>query len=118
MNKRESEDISNRSDGDSGQIVPIYFIHVKWCSYCKTALPEWTKFSQNMNGKRVNGFVLECVDIDMTGSDGTGVDDSLRQKYNVESFPTVQMVYKKKTIIMDATPTEKTLNDFVNKMLV
>lgn len=119
IENRESKDISNRSDGIAGQVVPIYFIHVDWCHFCTDALPEWKRFSDNMNGKRINGYVLECIDIDMSDAKSkTKINEALRQKYNVESFPTVQMTFKGKTVTMDANPTEKTLNDFVNTMIV
>jgi thiol-disulfide isomerase/thioredoxin len=121
--KRQTiDDISNKSPGgaaDSSDSVVLYFFHVDWCKYCVTALPEWTSFSQITNGKTINGKVVNCVDINMTDtSSDSGVDEALRSKYNVKSFPTVQLVRANGDVaVLDAKPTQQSLTEFVNKMV-
>ena len=102
--------------GPAGQPdIVLYFFHVDWCPHCVTALPKWNKFvSQNVD-HRFNGKRVTFKDINLTDeSSENGVNQSLRQKYNVGQFPEVHLVVKnKKPILLDASVTEDTLTRFL-----
>lgn len=99
--------------------VIVYYFHVDWCPHCVTARPEWDGFARTMDGKTVNGQVVRCVDVNLTDEKSeTGVDGALRQKYEVKSFPTVQLQRKDgSVVVLDARPTEKVLNEFVRESI-
>ena len=94
----------------------VMFFHVDWCPHCKKALPEWNNFKKQYNDKEINGYIIKCKDIDCTteSSDIT----SLTNKFQIESYPTVKMVKDTNTIEFDSKITSKTLERFVNTMLL
>jgi thiol-disulfide isomerase/thioredoxin len=96
--------------------VIIYMFHVDWCPHCKTALPEWTDFSNKYNGKQINGYILKCVDFNATNDKDPDVKTSL-DKYDIESFPTIKMIKEGQVIEFDSKITKNTLDKFVNSMI-
>jgi thiol-disulfide isomerase/thioredoxin len=96
-------------------IVTIMFFHVNWCPHCKTAKPEWNKFADQYDGKEINGYVIQCQDIDCTNE--TSDVTSAINRYKIDSYPTVKMIKDEKTIEFDARINQNTLDQFVNTML-
>lgn len=118
MNSRNDEIIDENSTLDKEPGMPdavLYFFHVDWCPHCVTALPEWEKFVANNTGVKFNGKFVSYMAVNLTKDDAeNGVDQALRQKYNVSHFPEVHLVLKnKKPILLDAKPTEATLTQFL-----
>lgn len=95
--------------------VNVLFFHVDWCPHCKNALPAWNTFSQQYNGKEVNGYVIKCVDMDCT-SESSEVARAINS-YKIESYPTIKMVKDEQTIEFDSKITTSSLEQFVNTML-
>ena len=109
----------------------IYFFHADWCPHCKKAKPEWTKFATATNGQIVNGYLVQCIDVDCTGDNGdipnntgnSGIAATpaetaeLIQKYNINSYPTIKLVKDNETVDFEAKITENSLQKFVNSML-
>ena len=54
-------------------------------------MPEWQTFSDNFNGKSLNGYTISCVKENLTDDSKPAVQ-SLMTKYNIESFPTIKAV--------------------------
>lgn len=94
----------------------ILFFHVDWCPHCKDALPEWNKFKKAYNNKEVNGYIVNCKDIDCT-SESSEVTSQINA-YDISSYPTVKMIKDNNTIDFDSKIREHTLEQFVNSMLV
>lgn len=121
MNSRNNDIVDERSALDKGPVAPdavLYFFHVDWCPHCVTALPEWNRFVDHNTGSKFNGKEVSFKSINLTNEDSkNGVDQALRQKYNVSHFPEVHLVLKnnKKPIILDAKPTESTLDQFLKE---
>jgi hypothetical protein len=107
-------DVANANRRNSEVI--IYMFHVDWCPHCKTALPEWSKFTNKYNGKEINGYVLNCVDVNSTDEKDTQVVAMLN-KYSIESFPTIKMIKEGQVIEFDSKITDATLEKFVNTMV-
>jgi|UniRef100_A0A6C0ATF5 thiol-disulfide isomerase/thioredoxin len=95
--------------------VIIYFFHVDWCPHCKKAQPEWDKFVNHYNGKEVNGYIINCKDVDCTKE--TSEVTRVINQYKIESYPTVKMIKDEKTIEFDARINQHTLDQFVETML-
>lgn len=113
--KAQLKDIAN--SGATTKTLVIYMFHVDWCPHCKKALPEWTMFKDEYNGKQVNGFIVECQDIDCTDKNNTSVSQLL-DKYKVEQYPTIKGVVpvaggKDLEVEYDAKVTKTNLEQFV-----
>jgi len=86
MDGAKFADVANASPTDKE--VTIYMFHVDWCPHCKKALPEWNMFSDEYNGKSVNGCRINCKEIDCTNTDDVQVQ-AVMDKYGVKQYPTV-----------------------------
>jgi thiol-disulfide isomerase/thioredoxin len=93
----------------------VLFFHVDWCPHCKTALPDWNAFKSQYNGKEMNGYTINCVDMNCTEE----TSDIARaiNKYNIESYPTIKLLKDDQTIEFDSKITSTSLEKFVNTML-
>lgn len=133
--ENKTKDIANMNDRTG--VIEIYFFHVDWCPHCKTAKPEWDAFYDKYNNKEVNGYKIQCIDIDCTedsGDKSKGVDkvanakfdelnmntpeeiNELIRRYNIDSYPTIKMVKDNDTIDFDAKITSSSLSKFVDTM--
>jgi len=68
--------------------LSVYFFYVDWCPHCKKALPEWQAFSDVYNGKQINGYQIECKDLDCTNDKDPNIKLVI-DKYSLKQFPTV-----------------------------
>ena len=106
---------SNDTSGAENGTAVINLFHVDWCPHCKKAMPEWEAFKSKYQGKEVNGYTIECVDIDCTIESAEVT--TIINKYKIESFPTVNMNKDDKVIEFDSKITSSSLDKFVNSML-
>lgn len=90
----------------------IYFFFTEWCPHCKTAKPIWNQFKEQNKNKELNNVNLNFIEIDCDK------DTETANKFDVEGYPTIKMVYNNKIIEYDAKPEIDTLNEFVNKSLL
>jgi thiol-disulfide isomerase/thioredoxin len=97
--------------------TPIYFFHADWCPHCKRAQPEWDAFCAQYDRKEINGYLIQCVDVDCTADPPSSDVKALMQSFNVSSFPTVKLMRDEKTIDFDSKITRTSLGAFVNTML-
>ena len=88
----------------------MYFFYTNWCPHCKTAKPEWQALQSEVNGT-IKGkiIVFKSVDCDK--------DTALADKFKVEGYPTIKLVYDNKIYDYDAKPTKDTLIQFLNSVL-
>lgn len=115
IKKQPYADVANanrRSD-----VVEILFFSVDWCPHCKTAKPEWNKFVNNMDGTKINGYVIKCVSIDCTDPDDAEIQSAIN-KYGIEHYPMLKMLKDGDIIDFDAKISEESLNKFTTTMVV
>ena len=108
------DDIANR-DKNLANTCEILFFNASWCPWCAKAAPEWSKFSDEYNGKSVNGHKILCKNIDCTDSDDENAN-ALLQKHQVEGYPTIKAILDDKVISFDAKVTRENLETFVNQL--
>ena len=110
---KEMKDVANASH--SSKSVEIFFFNVDWCPHCKTAKPEWQSFSDEYNGKNINGYVISCSDKNCTNDTDPNIS-YLINEYKIESYPTVKMQKDNKQIEFDAKITKSALKQFVESV--
>jgi len=118
LSSKRYSDVANTdptSTGNGGDVT-IYFFSADWCPHCKTALPEWQNFSHNYKGKEVNGYKINCVNINCTDDQDAKVIGYI-QEYKIEGYPTIKMVKDNKVIEFDAKVTNTALEAFVKNMV-
>jgi thioredoxin-like negative regulator of GroEL len=104
-----SSDISNYNKQEKE--ATIYFFYADWCPHCKTAKPEWAKFTNNYNGKSMNDYTLVCSSVNCT--EETSENAQIIQKYNIDSYPTVKMLKDGSIIEFDSKISESSLEQFL-----
>ena len=105
--KKPEDDIANANRNKNQ--AQILFFSTEWCPYCKKAQPEWDKFSKKNKD-------IVCSKIDCT--DGANADViTYIQKYDIQHYPTVKMLYKGDVIDFDAKITEDSLTKFVDTIV-
>ena len=111
-----TEDVANANNRNSGgEVVEVLLFHVDWCPHCKRAMPEWSSFKQQYDGKKMGGYEVKCVDVDCT--DETSEVTNYINKYDIDSYPTVKMQKGDQKISFDASVTSENLESFVEMML-
>lgn len=109
---KKFNDIANAEMRDKE--ANIYFFFVDWCPHCKTALPDWIKFKNQYNNKEVNGYLVNCIDMNCT-DENEEITEAI-QEYKIEGYPTVKMNKDNKIIDFDAKISYNTLEKFVTMM--
>lgn len=94
----------------------IYFFHADWCPHCKKAEPEWKAFQSSHNEKVINGYTIKCQDVNCTDESDTN-SNTLINKFNIDSYPTIKMEREGKIIDFDSKVTASALGSFANMML-
>jgi thiol-disulfide isomerase/thioredoxin len=128
---RNSTNIANANN--IKPISAVYFFHVDWCPHCIKAIPEWNSFVETYNNKEVNGYLIQCYDIDCTDDNGdvtiqydpsTGASTNMKptpikiskliEKYKIDSYPTIKLTKDGNVVDFDAKVTKQNLIQFVN----
>lgn len=137
--KKNADFADTANASDRGNIADVYFFYADWCPHCKKAKPEWKNFKANNDHKIINGYTINCIDIDCTTDNGeivisnykafdgtnynTGkqatpipIADIIRN-FGVDSYPTIKLTKDNYTIDFDAKVTESNLETFVKTIL-
>jgi len=96
-----------KQDESSNDVIILLFF-TEWCPYCKSAMPEWDKFTDYVKQvNSINNFTitLNTVDCDK--------DEYLADKYKIEGYPTIKLIYKGRVYDYDAKPDNKRLIEFL-----
>lgn len=119
-NKKDAvfKDVANSNS--VGKTITIYMFHVDWCPHCKKAMPEWQMFSDQYNATSLNGFQIECKEVDCTKSDDPQVK-SMVDKYNLKQYPTILAVVpgikgKETRVDYEAKVKKQYLDQFVTSL--
>lgn len=88
--------------------VIIIFFYTEWCPYCRTAKPEWDNFKSYIdNINNTNNYKVKLLSIDCDKK------PDIAEKYNIEGYPSIKLIYKGKTYDYDAKPNKKDLIKFL-----
>ena len=81
------------------------------CGHCVAFKPEWDKFKNSISSSGVNGVKINFIEVNCEKDPGTA------EKYKVEAYPTIKLVYDGKVIEYDAKTDLDTLKEFVKSSL-
>jgi len=95
-------------DKNTSNDVLIMFFYTEWCPYCKQALPEIKKFENHIASQNAkNDYVITLTKIDCDKN------STIADKYKVEGYPTIKLIYKNEVYNYDAKPNNANLIKFV-----
>jgi len=107
------EFVTDGSEGARGGTADLYFFYTEWCPHCKTAKPIMAKLQEylasqdnTVNGVTVNYIPVNCEE-----------DKQTADRFDVEGYPTIKLVYGNKVIEYDAKPDIETLKEFLSTSL-
>lgn len=105
------EFVSEQDGGGDKDAADLYLFYTTWCPHCKTTKPIWQKLKDQVGDAGVNGVKINFIEIDCDK------DKDTANKFKVEGYPTIKMVYNNQIIEYDAKPNLETLNQFLNTSL-
>lgn len=100
-----SEYINNVSKQE--EILLLYF-YTEWCPYCKQSMPEINKFEEYIKGETGSAnynITLTKIDCDK--------QTTIADKYKIEAYPSIKLIYKNKVYDYDAKPNKANLIQFL-----
>jgi thiol-disulfide isomerase/thioredoxin len=113
MDKKLRDNTSNANLRDV--IVDVRFFSVNWCPSCVKAKPEWKKFVDKYDKQKLNGFKINCINVDCTNDKDPMIIDTM-STYNIVHFPTIKIVKEKETIDYEGKVTLLNLEQFINSL--
>ena len=96
-----SEFISPEQD----KMVVLWF-YTEWCPACKQTYNQWSGFKNDVELLDFN-IPIEFREIDCD------VDEKIANKYNIEEYPSIRIVYKDEVYVYDAKPDRIDLMNFL-----
>lgn len=100
-----SEYVNNVTKQD--EILLLYF-YTEWCPYCKQSMPEINRFEEHIkgeNGSANYNITLTKIDCDK--------QTTIADKYKIEAYPSIKLIYKNKVYDYDARPNKANLIQFL-----
>jgi thiol-disulfide isomerase/thioredoxin len=95
-----------------GKPTEVFFFYADWCPHCKNAKPEWYKFKEEYDGKVMNGWQIQCIEVNCT-DENNETSNKLIAEYKVESYPTIIMVVGDNKIDFESKVTSSALSQLV-----
>lgn len=108
------KDVANANK--NAETVDVYFFKAEWCPHCINAMPEWTKFKDNYDGKKIGKLRINCIVKDCSETSEAQINKS---EYGVESYPTIKVFVDKdmkNPIEYDAKITFERLKMFIEEL--
>lgn len=87
------------------KIVVIWF-YTQWCPFCKSTYGEWSSFKNDAELAKFT-VPVEFREIDCDN------DEQFANRYNIEEYPSIRLVYRDQVSIYDANPDRYQLMEFL-----
>jgi len=101
------EFVDTKESKSTNDVLVLYF-YTEWCPYCKQALTEIRKFEDYIKSENSsNDYIITLTKIDCDKN------SSIADKYKVENYPTIKLIYKNEVYNYDAKPLKESLIQFV-----
>lgn len=89
----------------------LYLFYTTWCPACKNTRPIWESVKEEFDGEVIHDAKLRFVEVDCDK------EKELADKFKIDGYPTIKMVYKDNVIEYDAKPKRETLVEFIQTVL-
>ena len=107
INKNHQVNKEFASPSSSDDVLILYF-YTQWCPYCKQSMPEIKKFEDYVTGLNAeNSYKITVTKIDCDEN------TTMADKYKIQGYPTIKLIYKGKVYDYDAKPTKENLIQFL-----
>jgi thiol-disulfide isomerase/thioredoxin len=107
LNKNNNENKEYVNKNNSNDVLILYF-YTQWCPYCKQSMPEIKKFEDYVNGLNAeNSYKITVTKIDCDEN------SAMANKYKIQGYPTIKLIYKGKVYDYDAKPSKENLIQFL-----
>jgi thiol-disulfide isomerase/thioredoxin len=93
---------------DKNSEILILYFYTEWCPYCKQSLVELDKFEDYIKGENASGnYIISLTKIDCDKQ------STIADKYNIDAYPTIKLIYKNNVYNYDAKPNKANLIQFM-----
>lgn len=108
----ENKEFTDLEDQNKG-VADFYFFYTDWCPHCKSAKPVIQEFKDMVeaNNNSINGANINIIEVDCDK------DTDTANKFNVESYPTIKLVYNDTIYEYDAKPEINNLKEFMTSSI-
>ena len=91
----------------------FYYFYTNWCPHSKSATPIINELKKQIeeNNNKFDNVHINFIDVDCEK------DNKLADKFSVEGYPTIKLVYKSEVYEYDAKPNLDTLYEFFKSVL-
>jgi len=109
-NKKNKNFVENKEFIERDTILKgdIYIFYAEWCPYSKKTLE---KLDNIENEYKDTKYSLQFIKID------SDKNSDLADKYNIEEYPSIILLYNNKTYIYDAELDNNTFNKFIETIM-
>lgn len=106
----DNKEFVNENDDGNTKEATLYFFYTTWCPYCKVSRPEWDKLIEQTGGVvKSTKIIFRDIDCDK--------NPDIADRYKVDGYPTIKLIYNNKIYDYDAKPSVETLNEFLNSVI-
>ena len=107
LNNKHSLNREYVNASNSDDVLILYF-YTQWCPYCKQSLPDINKFEDYISGLNAeNSYKITLTKIDCDEN------SSMADKYKIQGYPTIKLIYKGKVYDYNAKPNYENLIQFL-----
>lgn len=100
----------NSNNNNDTKEATLYLFYTTWCPYCKVSRPQWDKLKEQTGGVVKNTkIIFREIDCDK--------NPDIADKYKVDGYPTIKLIYNDKIYDYDAKPSVDTLKEFLNSVI-
>lgn len=109
-----TEFINAPNVGNIQSSADFYYFYTNWCPHSKSATPIINELKKQIedNNNMFNNTYINFIEVDCEK------DKKLADKFSVEGYPTIKLLYNSKVYEYDAKPNLNTLNEFLKSVLV
>ena len=109
-NNNNSNNSNNNITSNPDSIATLYYFYTNWCPYCKIAKPHLDNLKNEIQGNiKVINIIFKEIDCDE--------DTNLADKFKINQYPTIKLIYNNTIYDYDAKPDKDTLFNFLNSVL-
>ena len=102
----DSEFIPNNEYNPESKKYECILFYTTWCPHCKQTIKDWDKYRLNNPNENAIFTAIDC-DKEVDKADF----------YEIDSYPTIIMLYKEKKYIFDSNFTDESMDKFVSTIL-